>query len=108
MTTAVTDTHVQRAISELQAVITERYPTATFDVTAGEDEPTAIHLRTTVDLDDPDEVLDLVIDRVLAFQVEQGIPVHVIPLRTPKRLAQLLKQTSAQQTPAALIGVDVQ
>jgi len=43
------------------------------------------------DVDDPDEVTDLTIERELALQADEGIPVYVIPLRTPARTEALRK-----------------
>jgi len=80
------DYRTQQAIRELQSVIAARYPTTTFDVVRGADDPRSIHLLTVVDVDDPDEVGDLVVDRVVSLQVDEGIPLHVIPLRTAERL----------------------
>ena len=80
------DPRVQTAVDEIRGVIAERYPSARFEVTRDVDEPENIDLVTTVDLDDPDEVLDLVIDRLVDLQVEQRIPVHVVPIRTPERI----------------------
>jgi hypothetical protein len=88
---------VQAAIAELQDVIARRYPDVTFEVSRGEDEPDNIHLTAIVDVDDTDEVLDLVIDRVVELQVGEGIPVHVIPIRTPERvLASTQSQAKAR------------
>jgi hypothetical protein len=42
-------------------------------------------LLAVADVNDPDEVGDLVVERVVALHVEEGIPLHVIPLRTPER-----------------------
>ena len=72
-------------------MIQQRWPSATFSVSRGND-PVGIYLDTAVDLDDPDEVMDLVIDRLLELQVDEGLPVHVVPLRTPERLAALREQ----------------
>jgi len=80
---------MQQALEELQGLIQKRYPTATFVVSRGEDDPEAVHLTTIVDLDDPDEVLDLVINRMMELQVEDKLPVYVIPVRTPARVAAL-------------------
>jgi len=44
-----------------------------FAVSSGEDELENIHLLTTVDLADPDEVVDLVIERLAELQVDEGI-----------------------------------
>lgn len=80
------DPRVQAALDELRGVIAEHYPQATFAISRGHDEPENIHLVTTLDLDDPDEVLDLVGHRLDQLQVDERIPVHVIPVRTPERL----------------------
>jgi hypothetical protein len=89
--------HMQHALEELQEIIGQHYPTATFAVSRSEDDPEAVHLTTTVDLDDPDEVLDVVIARVMELQVEEKLPVYVIPVRTPERVA-ALRQALAQAT----------
>jgi hypothetical protein len=83
------DPRMQAAIAEFKAMITATYPTATFALGRGEDEPEAVHLTATVDVDDPDEVVDLVIERMLTLQIEEGVPIHVIPVRTPERVAAL-------------------
>src|SRR5205814_3366851 len=80
------DSRMQRALDELRGVITARYPRATFEIVRDRDEPENVDLLTTVDLEDPDEVLDVVLDRLVQLQVEERIPVHVIPLRTPERI----------------------
>jgi hypothetical protein len=82
---------VQGAIDELRQTILQRYPDAQFSVTRGPDEPENIHLITTVDLDDPEEVLDLVLDRMIELEVDERIPVYVIPVRTPGRILAELK-----------------
>jgi hypothetical protein len=87
--------HMQHALEELQGIIAQHYPTATFVISRGEDDPEAVHLTTTVDLDDPDEVMDLVIARVMELQVEEKLPVYLIPVRTPERVA-TLRQALAQ------------
>jgi hypothetical protein len=79
-------------VAELQATIRQRYPSATFELSQAADDPKAVHLVTTVDIDDPDEVGDLVLDRVLDLNVTQGIPLHVIPVRTPERIAAAKQQ----------------
>jgi hypothetical protein len=81
-----------QAIGELTNRISERYPGSTFMVEPGIDNPEATHVTAVVDLDDPDEVMDLVIDRLVELQVDQGIPVSVIPIRTAERVAQLEQQ----------------
>jgi hypothetical protein len=90
----VLDERSQAASVELRRIIAERYPDATFELAPAPDDPHSIHLIATVDVDDPDEVGDLVIDRVVEMQAEEGIPIHVIPIRPPERVR---AATEAQQ-----------
>lgn len=106
--TADLDDRTRAAIAELQRTIASRYPTATFSVSRGHDEPENIHLNVVVDVDDTDEVLDLVIDRVVDLQVDERIPVHVIPVRTPERIladmkarAETGRHQSARELPSS-------
>jgi hypothetical protein len=77
---------MRQAVDELAQTIRQRYPEATFEISRGVDEPEQIHLWTTIDREDPDEVLELVLDRLLELEVEEGIPLYVIPIRTPERI----------------------
>ena len=61
-------------------------------------------LVTTVDLDDPDEVGDLVVDRVAELVAEEHIPVHVIPVRTPERIKAALAQQASSRRPRPSIS----
>lgn len=83
---------MQSALDELRGLIRARYPQARFSVARGHDEPENVHLITTVDLEDADEVLDLVIDRLVELQVEERIPVHVIPVRPVRRVLETLRE----------------
>ena len=78
---------VREALEELKALIRRDYPGATFRVTRGRDDPQAIHLVTTVDVDDLDAVLDVVVDRMMELQIAEGLPIFVLPVRTPERIA---------------------
>jgi len=78
---------MQEAVSELQTTIGQRYPSASFTLSHPEDEPTSVELTAIVDVEDPDEVLDTVIERVIEFQVDEQLPIHVVPIRTPERVA---------------------
>ena len=80
------DQRTRAALDELRTIILARYPTATFEESRGIDEPENIHLNAVVDTDDLDEVLDLVNERLFELQVEERIPLHVIPLDTPERI----------------------
>ncbi len=92
----------QRAIAELTALVRSHYPEARFDIAPGEENPDVTHIFATVDLDDPDVVVDLVIDRMLQLQIDAGIPVYLIPIRTPERTAQVLARQREQRARPAL------
>jgi hypothetical protein len=87
------DARIDQAVAELQGMIRRRYPTATFEVAPGED-PEGTYVWTTVDIEDTDQVLDVVIDRLLQLQVEQRLPVHVIPIRTPEQILTTMRAQS--------------
>jgi hypothetical protein len=90
------DPRIDQAVAELQGLIRERYPSATFDVVAGDD-PEGTYVWTTVDVEDTNQVLDVVIDRLLELQVEDRVPVHVIPIRTPERILATVQAQQAGQ-----------
>jgi hypothetical protein len=71
--------------------VTHHYPAATFDIFRGED-PEGTYLRAFVDVEDTDEVLDLVIDRLLPLQVEERLSLYFVASRP---LARTLTQLDA-------------
>lgn len=93
------DERTRRAIEELQGAITAHYPTSIFALERSPDDPASIHLVAVADVDDPDEVGDLVVERVVDFQIA-GFRVHVIPIRTPARIqvARVRHQLAAART----------
>lgn len=84
---------MQDAISELQAMIGQCYPSARFTLSHPEDESESVELTAIVDIDDPDEVLDTVIERVIQLQIEDRLPIHVVPIRTPERVVAALRES---------------
>jgi len=80
------DLRVRAAMVELQALIQRHYPAATFRKTLGED-PEGMYLMATVDVEDTDDVVDVYIERLLEFQVDEGLSVYVIPVRPLKRVS---------------------
>jgi hypothetical protein len=88
----ITDPRVLAAVNELEELVRSRYPDASFSVGRGQDDPEAIHVYATVDLEDTEPVVDLVIERELELLLDEGLPVQVIPLRTPDRNAAILKE----------------
>ena len=73
-------TRIQDVLEEFKALISARYPEATFDVEIG-GEPDGVYLIPTVDLENSLEVLEVVMDRLLEVQIEEKLPVYVVPQR---------------------------
>ena len=72
---------LQAAVEELQRL----YPAATFQVVPGED-PAGTYVVATVDVEDTETVIDVYIDRLLELQIDEGLPVYVIPVRPLARV----------------------
>lgn len=88
------------AITELTGLIRDRYPRTTFTTEIGENEE-SVFVTAVVDVDDPDEVVDCFIDRAVTLQVDEGLPIHIIPIRTPARDAELLTRLHIGRPPGA-------
>jgi hypothetical protein len=73
------------AIAEIQEMILARYPNAAFELELGED-PDGTWMTVTVDVEDTDEVFDVIVGRLLDMQVEERIPLYVIPVRPIERI----------------------
>lgn len=95
------DEPTSRAVAELQSLIRGRYPTVRFSI-GREEDPEGIYLNATVDIDDVDEVLDVVRDRLFELQVEEGLPLYVIPLEPMSRVL----KTSRSQAKSRKHGGD--
>jgi hypothetical protein len=89
------------AVHELQGLITVRFPQASFVVGEGFD-PKGTYLVTTVDIADTDEVMDVVGDRLVELQVEEGLRIYVTPLRPIKRVVTQLRERETTTPPAPL------
>lgn len=103
MTAQQQDTYearLEQALDELREMILGRFPDTTFSVSISPDDPDIVHLNAVVDLEDTEEVIDLVIDRMLELQIDEGLPIHVIPLRPLERV--LAMRRSADRDPQAL------
>ena len=85
------DPRLTAAVSELRQLIERHYPGATFRLSGGDD-PEGVWLIVTVDVDDPDVVVDLVIDRLLTLQINDRLPLYVLPVRSSSRLADMYAQ----------------
>lgn len=86
----IDDARVKDAVDELRAMIQARYPSALFDVFE-HDDPTGVHLRVVVDVDDTDEVLDTVIETLTEMQTERALPVYLLIEQPLARVAEQLK-----------------
>jgi len=82
---------MEKAVHELKGRIAERFPQASFVVEEGFD-PKGIYLVTTVDIADTDEVIDVVGDRLVELQVDEGLPIYVTPLRPIQRVIAELRE----------------
>lgn len=92
---------MESAINELKEAITKRFPQASFVIEEGFD-PKGIFLLPTVDIPDTDEVIDLIGDRLVELQVDEGLPIYVTPLRPIKRVMDELREREATRPPASL------
>ena len=84
------DEQMRRAIAEVQGLILTRYPGAVFTLAHGDD-PEGTYLRAIVDVEDVEEVIDAFGERLLELQVEEGLPLYVIPLEPEERVLQTLR-----------------
>ncbi len=98
----MTDSNVQAAVAELQQHIQHHYPHATFEVGRGDD-PEGVYLRATVDVEDTDAVVDVVIDRLIELQVEAELPIYVVPLRPLERVLHTMQHQRAHPTSPATL-----
>ena len=80
-----TTDRLDAAVAELRGMILSRYPEASFDVAPGTD-PDGLYVTVTVDVEDTDEVFDLIVGRLLDMQVDEGLPVYVLPVRPVERV----------------------
>lgn len=87
------------AVDELKRLVLDRYPDAQFRLGRGPDEPEAVHLKAIVDIDDLDEVADLIIDRMMQFQIEDDLPVWVVPVHPIERSIAMLEARSSGVAP---------
>jgi hypothetical protein len=71
---------METVIQEFQTLIEQSYSPVCFEVKSGDD-PVGTYLIVTVDIDDPDEVVDLYAEKLLALQVEEGLPLYIVPVR---------------------------
>jgi hypothetical protein len=86
------------ASGELETCIKKAYPHAQFS-RLWFDDPEGMQLRVVLPVTDPEEVFDLVCDQLLDFQVEEGLPLYLVPLRPVGEVIKQLQSKSAELLP---------
>src|SRR5687767_11699543 len=98
------DPRIQAALEELRALILSRFPEATFTVGRGDD-PDGIYLTPIVDVEDLDEVADVFISRMVDMQVDEGLPVYVVPDWPLHRVREHLRRMAEQSVETRLAQI---
>lgn len=89
------DPRIRAALAELRALIARHFPAATFTI-AREDDPEGVYLTVTVDVEDLDAVIAVFLDRLIDMQVEEGLPVYVVPEQPIERVLAQMRRQAAQ------------
>jgi hypothetical protein len=90
---------MHKAVEELKDLLRQRYPEATFQVARSPENQQTVLLKPVVDVDDRDEVMDVVIDRLVELQSTEQLPLFVVPVR-PAARNQAIRATAAAAAPA--------
>ena len=98
------DPRLHAAVADMQTLILANYPGTTFDIGPGED-PGSTWMWARVGVEDPGEVVDLIIEPLLDLQLERGILIDVIPVRTPARIAAMLRERQEAAAAPTLAGL---
>jgi len=93
---AQTDERIKHALVELQDLIVTAFPGAVFEIYSGSD-PDGTYLEAMVDVEDLNDLLDVFIDRLVDMQVEERLPVYVVPAHTPERVARLVAEATRRR-----------
>lgn len=99
----IDDPRMQAAMAELQELILSHVPGTTFTVGEAED-PDGVYMRAIVDVDDTDDVTQHFIDRLVDMQVEENLPIYVVTVRTPERIAAALERERMSRYRFAMPG----
>jgi hypothetical protein len=82
---------MKEAVAELRALISSQYPEATFTVSDGDD-PGEIYLTAIVDVDNMRDVIDVFLDRLVDMQVDEELPISVVPIWPVERSRAMLAE----------------
>ncbi len=94
------DERIQHALVELQDIIGTAFPGAVFEIYPDSD-PDGMYLEAMVDVEDLNDMLDVFIDRLVDMQIEERLPVYVVPVRTPERVARLVAEATRRREQTA-------
>lgn len=95
------DPRIRAALAELRTLIARHFPAATFTI-AREEDPAGIYLTATVDVEDLDAVIAIFLDRLIDMQVDEGLPVYVVPEQPIERVLTQMRRQAAQPVEALL------
>jgi hypothetical protein len=82
---------MHHAIAEIEELILQHYPDATFQVTRSPEDRRIVHLLTTVDVPDTTAVVEVVLARMMELQITEKLPLFVIPVRPRERVLAMLR-----------------
>lgn len=86
---------MEAAVEEIKHLVQQRFPEATFELGFGED-PEGLRLIVTIDREDMGDVVDLYIDRLVDMQVDERLPLYVIPVPTIERSLEMMRREQAR------------
>ncbi len=98
MNESVLDARMKNAIDELTGLILARFPSTSFSVEHDSEED-VVFVYATVDVDDPDEVMDCFLPRLRELREPQWLPLHIVPMRTPERRERLFAERANSRPP---------
>lgn len=90
---------MEEAVAELRALIASQCPEATFSVSDGDD-PEGIYLTAIVDVENMRDVIDVFLDRLLDMQVDEELPIFVVPIRPVERSPAMLAEQQSRSRAA--------
>ena len=90
---------MREALEELKDVLRQRYPDATFRVARSPENPETVLLKPVVDVADRDEIMDVVIERLVELQSDEQLPLFVVPVRSTSR-NEAIRQAMQEAAPA--------
>lgn len=77
-------------------MIRARYPDAAFEAFPNDDPP-GIYVRITVDIDEPGDVIDAILPRLVEMQLD-GLPIYPVAVRPLERV---VAELDARSKPAS-------